>query len=312
MRILGMISGTSHDGIDVAVVDFTDAPAARWPAASSTARRRPYEPGAARPARRGAAAGAGRLRRRLRAGHRHRAGLRRAPRRALAAHAAPAGAGPVDAICSHGQTVFHWVDGGARAAAPCSSASPPGSPRPPACRWSPTCARPTSPPAARAPRSCRSWTAAAAPAVPRQRAAALNLGGIANLTVCAPAPIRVAWDTGPGNALIDAVVAASAATPATYDRDGAWPPRAQVHPGPARPSCWPSRTTRCRAPKSTGKELFHRGYVDALARRAAVAGPARPRGHADRADRGHRRRRGAAPPAGQRGAPPAAACTTPC
>src|SRR5262249_47948411 len=104
MRVLGMISGTSHDGIDVAVVDFTldgSSLGARLRYSTST----PYLP--ARRARR-------------------RRALPPAPLTfaeacaldtlvgqafAEAAAAAIAQAGPVDLICSHGQTVYHWVDG---------------------------------------------------------------------------------------------------------------------------------------------------------------------------------------------------------
>jgi anhydro-N-acetylmuramic acid kinase len=85
---------------------------------------------------------------------------------------------------------------------------------------------------------------------------ALNLGGIANITVVHGEP--VAFDTGPANALIDAVVADLTGQP--FDADGVMAARGQVHdellerlladPYYARP-----------APKSTGKELFNLAYV---------------------------------------------------
>ncbi len=46
----------------------------------------------------------------------------------------------------------------------------------------------------------------------------LNLGGIANVTVLAPGADPVAWDTGPANMVIDAVVRAR--TEQGFDRDG--------------------------------------------------------------------------------------------
>ena len=46
----------------------------------------------------------------------------------------------------------------------------------------------------------------------------LNLGGIANVTVLAPGAEPVAWDTGPANMVIDAVVRAR--TDQGFDRDG--------------------------------------------------------------------------------------------
>ncbi|OLT34255.1 hypothetical protein BJF82_14760 [Kytococcus sp. CUA-901] len=50
--------------------------------------------------------------------------------------------------------------------------------------------------------------------------AALNLGGIANVTVVGPQEV-LAFDTGPANALVDAVVARQTAGRARYDADGA-------------------------------------------------------------------------------------------
>jgi anhydro-N-acetylmuramic acid kinase len=85
------------------------------------------------------------------------------------------------------------------------------------------------------------------------RPAALNLGGIANLTVP-----PVAFDVGPANALLDA--AARRFTGAPYDQDGRLAARGTVDeallaelladPYYARP-----------APKTTGKEHFHATYV---------------------------------------------------
>jgi anhydro-N-acetylmuramic acid kinase len=86
------------------------------------------------------------------------------------------------------------------------------------------------------------------------RPAALNLGGIANLTVP-----PLAFDVGPANALLDA--AARHFTGRAYDRDGRLAAAGTVDrallehllrdPYYARP-----------APKTTGKEHFHPGYVD--------------------------------------------------
>ena len=85
---------------------------------------------------------------------------------------------------------------------------------------------------------------------------ALNLGGIANITVVHGEP--VAFDTGPANALIDAVVAEL--TGRAFDADGVMAARGRVNeellgrllaePYYGRP-----------APKSTGKELFNLSYL---------------------------------------------------
>jgi anhydro-N-acetylmuramic acid kinase len=89
-------------------------------------------------------------------------------------------------------------------------------------------------------------------------AAALNLGGIANVTVVAPGSAPVAFDTGPANVLLDAAVAAR--TGATHDVDGALAVRGWVHeqllerlladPYYALPP-----------PRTTGREHFHLPYL---------------------------------------------------
>ncbi|MGV9323160.1 anhydro-N-acetylmuramic acid kinase [Streptomyces sp. NPDC003660] len=89
---------------------------------------------------------------------------------------------------------------------------------------------------------------------------ALNIGGIANLT----APDGTAFDTGPGCALTDAAARESSGGRLAYDADGALAAQGRVHlpllqrlladPYYARP-----------APKTTGKELFHPGYLRATA-----------------------------------------------
>ncbi|MGW2364718.1 anhydro-N-acetylmuramic acid kinase [Streptomyces sp. NPDC001667] len=100
------------------------------------------------------------------------------------------------------------------------------------------------------------------------RPVALNLGGIANVTV---ADGGRAYDTGPGNALIDAAVRHVTGGRRAYDAGGALAARGSVHlplldrllaePYYARP-----------APKTTGKELFHLPYLLAA---SAGLGPLR-------------------------------------
>ena len=101
----------------------------------------------------------------------------------------------------------------------------------------------------------------------------LNLGGMANLTFV---PRRaqeegvVAFDTGPGVAVIDGV-ARLVDRRRSYDRDGA-----HRRPGRARarrcwPSCWPIRFFASPPPKSTGRERFGDQYARALHQR--VPGP---------------------------------------
>lgn len=87
---------------------------------------------------------------------------------------------------------------------------------------------------------------------------ALNLGGIANITVVTDEPI--AFDTGPANALADAVVNELTGGRATFDADGVMAWRGKIHPELfARLLAEPYYARP--APKSTGKELFHLGYL---------------------------------------------------
>ncbi|MFI6560582.1 anhydro-N-acetylmuramic acid kinase [Streptomyces sp. NPDC050534] len=90
---------------------------------------------------------------------------------------------------------------------------------------------------------------------------ALNLGGIANLT----APDGTAFDTGPGCALIDAAARGFSGGSTTCDVDGALAARGTVHE-PLLHRLLDEPYYTLPAPKTTGKELFHLGYLqDALA-----------------------------------------------
>ncbi|MGI5459655.1 anhydro-N-acetylmuramic acid kinase [Streptomyces sp. CA-249302] len=90
---------------------------------------------------------------------------------------------------------------------------------------------------------------------------ALNLGGIANLT----APDGTAFDTGPACALIDAAASGFSGGRFAYDVDGALAGRGSVHE-PLLERLLAEPYYALPAPKTTGKELFHLGYLrDALA-----------------------------------------------
>ncbi|MER6015329.1 anhydro-N-acetylmuramic acid kinase [Streptomyces bluensis] len=91
---------------------------------------------------------------------------------------------------------------------------------------------------------------------------ALNLGGIANLT----APDGTAFDTGPAGALIDAAVRDVSGGRLPYDVDGALASRGTVHE-PLLARLLDEPYYALPAPKTTGKELFHAGYL-----REALAG----------------------------------------
>jgi anhydro-N-acetylmuramic acid kinase len=89
---------------------------------------------------------------------------------------------------------------------------------------------------------------------------ALNLGGIANITVVPSAADPIAFDTGPANALADAVVRDLTGGQSTFDADGVMAGRGRIHPELLERLLAEPYYAR-PAPKSTGKELFHLGYL---------------------------------------------------
>ncbi|MCL3994492.1 anhydro-N-acetylmuramic acid kinase [Streptomyces lavenduligriseus] len=90
--------------------------------------------------------------------------------------------------------------------------------------------------------------------------AALNLGGIANITVLAPGAEPLAFDTGPANALLDAAVHHFTDGAAAYDENGRRAGAGQVSPELLR-VLLADPYYRRPAPKTTGKEHFHLPYL---------------------------------------------------
>ncbi|WP_327035387.1 anhydro-N-acetylmuramic acid kinase [Micromonospora ureilytica] len=90
--------------------------------------------------------------------------------------------------------------------------------------------------------------------------AALNLGGIANITVVAPDVDPLAFDTGPANALLDAAARHFSGGTEEYDQDGRGAAAGQVNPDLLR-RLLDEPYYRLPGPKSTGKELFHLPYL---------------------------------------------------
>ncbi|NYD58612.1 anhydro-N-acetylmuramic acid kinase [Nocardioides marinisabuli] len=106
---------------------------------------------------------------------------------------------------------------------------------------------------------------------PAEVTAALNLGGIANLTVVAPGADPLAYDTGPANALIDVMARRISGDPRGFDRGGAMAAAGEVDTE-LLAQLLDEPYYRQPAPKSTGKELFHAGYLDrALSTRPDLA-----------------------------------------
>ena len=106
---------------------------------------------------------------------------------------------------------------------------------------------------------------------PRRDRIVLNLGGIANLTFLPKGRGLqgiLAFDTGPGNVLIDGVMARLTSGAQNSDLGGQVAASGQVEPRLLRWLMAHPYLTR-RAPKSTGRETFGPALIDALLRRGA-------------------------------------------
>lgn len=102
---------------------------------------------------------------------------------------------------------------------------------------------------------------------PTERRCVQNLGGIGNVAYLPPwnrqgsAPKVLGWDTGPANSLIDIAVYTLSAGALTYDVDGAW--AAQGRPCLPLVNRWLEHPYFTQAPpKSTGRELFGWTFFD--------------------------------------------------
>ena len=100
----------------------------------------------------------------------------------------------------------------------------------------------------------------------------VNIGGIANATLLpSGSESVVGFDTGPGNALLDAWIRHCRGE--AYDADGAWARSGTVHADLLAVLQRDPFVAR-RPPKSTGKETYHLGYVQTACRDAqALIGP---------------------------------------
>lgn len=90
---------------------------------------------------------------------------------------------------------------------------------------------------------------------PRERRALLNIGGIANVTLVAPDTPPLAFDTGPGNVLLDAAAGLVGAGRLRCDADGALALAGRVH-GEALAALMAHPFLARRPPRSTGREVF--------------------------------------------------------
>lgn len=105
---------------------------------------------------------------------------------------------------------------------------------------------------------------------PVERRIVLNIGGIANLSLLIPdQPVR-GYDTGPGNMLMDAWIWRQRGKP--YDRDAEWANTGKVVL-PLLQDMLSDPWFALPAPKSTGREYFNYGWLERhLARYPGLAG----------------------------------------
>ncbi|GAA5085442.1 anhydro-N-acetylmuramic acid kinase [Nocardia iowensis] len=173
--------------------------------------------------------------------------------------------GTADLVASHGQTVYHWVADGKtygtlQLGQPSWIAELTGLPVVSDFRSRDIAAGGQGAPLVAL---FDVWWLAGRPG----RSAALNIGGIANVTVTGETP--VAFDTGPGNALIDAAVELATGGMEHFDRDGMRASRGNVD-GELLKAFLAEDYYRAAPPKTTGKELFNRTYLERVLRNHAL------------------------------------------
>jgi anhydro-N-acetylmuramic acid kinase len=167
-------------------------------------------------------------------------------------------AGRAELVVSHGQTVYHWAEDGRvrgtlQLGGPAWIAERTGLPVVSDLRSRDVAAGGQGAPLVSALDVL--WLAGR-----RRRSVALNLGGIANVTVVAPDTVPIAYDTGPANALLDAYVQHVSAGRLRFDRDGALAAEGRVDPQ-LLSALLAEEYYRRPAPKSTGKELFNLDHL---------------------------------------------------
>ena len=92
-----------------------------------------------------------------------------------------------------------------------------------------------------------------------EQRAVVNIGGIANITVLAPGRDVRGFDTGPGNTLLDLWIRRCKGQP--FDRDGSWAASGNVNDRLLN-ACLAEPFFGAPAPKSTGRELFNLAWLE--------------------------------------------------
>lgn len=250
MRVIGLMSGTSYDGIDAAVADLeldgTDllltplgAFTADYPEELRTAVH-----AALPPARTGIAEVCA-----------LDTGIGQAFAEVAERAVREVAGGRADLVVSHGQTLFHWIEDGRvlgtlQLGQPAWIAERTGLPVVADLRSRDVAAGGQGAPLV-------SYVDALLLADRPGVVAALNLGGIANITVLG-AGDPLAYDTGPANALLDAATRHYTGRP--HDADGALAGAGRVLPELLE-TFLAEPYYRRMPPKTTGKELFHAEYL---------------------------------------------------
>jgi anhydro-N-acetylmuramic acid kinase len=266
--VIGLMSGTSLDGIDAALVRFDGPPdAPQWELRAFV--ETPYSPGQRHAIHEGIVHGGAPSLCRL------HAEIGEWLARAALRLCEESGVDPeeIAAIGSHGQTVWHEPPADGRRGAtlqlgcPATIAERTGIAVVSDFRTRDVAAGGEGAPLV-------TWADRLLFAHPARSRVLQNIGGMANLTWVPPRgrdePI-LSFDTGPGNALIDAAVELATNGERTFDAGGAWAAAGTTdaalldellaHPFMHR-----------QPPKSTGREVFGRPYVQQLAARVKPDG----------------------------------------
>jgi anhydro-N-acetylmuramic acid kinase len=271
VRVIGLMSGTSADGVDAAVVDWPDGEAAR-PYTLVAFHQAPFDPALQERIHAlaaGRVAGAAALRE-LAALHAE-LGERFAAAAIGAAAAAHCSLEEIDAVASHGQTVAHHPElratlqiGDAALIAERTGCTTVADFRP----------RDLAAGGEGAPLA--PFFHLAAFGAPGEGRLVLNLGGIANVTWI-PRSARpdevIAFDVGPANALIDGVVRVFSGGRERLDRDGARARRGSPD-STLLERLLDDEFLRRPPPKSTGRERYGSAEAEALAKEWRGAGKA--------------------------------------
>ncbi len=264
MRVIGLMSGTSLDGVDAALVEFEGDDEAELSWSLEAFVTLPYDEARRDRIHTGIVSGNAASLCMLHAelGEWLAAAVREG------CHAAGGSPDDVDLVGSHGQTIWHEPPVEGRRGAtlqlgdPATIAERTGVPVVSDFRARDMAAGGEGAPLV-------PWVDRVLFSAPDRRRVLQNIGGMANLTWL---PRRgedeplLAFDTGPGNALIDAAVVLATGGRETYDRDGHWARRGRIRE-PLLDELLAHPYFGRTPPKSTGRELFGQPFVEALARR---------------------------------------------